>query len=77
MDSDVRYHPRMRVVAALLVFVVVNVAHADVLPEPGRVDWPDTPMPMPNGSVVLGVGVALVLAAIAVIWPASGRTRNP
>lgn len=54
-----------------------SVARADAIPEPGRPEWDDTPMPMPSEppEVVL-VGVALAIAGGAAwsLWRARGAT---
>jgi hypothetical protein len=41
------------------------VARGDVLPDPGRPEWDDTPMPMPDGPEGLALTVVLVAAGLA------------
>ncbi len=56
----------MRLVLALLLLLVARPAAADVMPSPGRPDFPDTPQPEP-APIPLEVVVALLAVGGAVV----------
>lgn len=45
-----------------------GIARADVLPEPGRPEWPDTPLPQPGDPAELAIFVAVLSLAVAAAW---------
>ena len=55
----------------MLLWLLPAHAWADALPSPGRPDWEDTPLPMPDEVGLVVAAAALVLGAIA--WWAARR----
>jgi hypothetical protein len=63
--------PRLFALLALLA-IALPVARADVAPSPGRPEWDETPMPMPDEAPV---EIAVVLLGVALVAARGARSR--
>ena len=64
------------ITAVISAWIAPSLARADALPPPGRPEWPDTPLPMPDDPPALAAWcVVFALALTMMFWATQRRSE--
>ncbi len=59
----------------VLASLASAVARADAVPPPGRPEWPDTPLPMPDDPPALAAWCLALALGVTMIWAHTRKAR--